>query len=203
MAKRTKVCARKCARIVGSRSRSKFTKGPGEGTDKRVKIVMKKKVKTEKQLQEIIYGRISSRKQIDQQGLSRQKAACAHIPLPGQGPGQRSKSKSKRMMKAEVISGSLDLDKRALLKSLLTGGPKRIYVESARAIARKAMVGEQAYQLGKKHGTEIIPADIPNLFTLNPKPSENFMRHVMLAVQAMPYNITCAILCNPKRNSLQ
>jgi len=127
---------------------------------------------------DLIYGRISSKKQEEQQGLARQRSACLAL-------ASGFRVQGKPLMKSEVISGSLSLEQRKVLQQMLTGPPKRIFVESARAISRNAMVGEQAYQLGKKHGVEIIPSDIPGLFTHHPKPGETFMRHVMLAVQEL------------------
>lgn len=119
---------------------------------------------------QFIYGRISSKKQQEQQGLARQKSACLALAT-----GFRVQGKP--LIKSEVISGSLSLDQRKVLKDLLSGSPKRVFVESARAISRNAM--------GKKHGVEFIPSDIPTLFTHHPKPGETFMRHVMLAVQEL------------------
>lgn len=100
---------------------------------------------------------------------------------------------------AEVISGSKPLEQRKILLDLLRGKmPEecsnlksikstnlKIFVESCRAIARDCMVGEQLYQVAKAHGVEIVPSDIPNLFTLHPTPAEAFTRRVFLALQEL------------------
>lgn len=96
---------------------------------------------------------------------------------------------------SEVISGSLPLQHRDTLMSLLSGkipgtttvDPRKllVFVESARAVARDAMVGEQLYQASKASGVRIIPADMPGLFNHNPSPAENFIRKIMMSVQEL------------------
>lgn len=162
-----------------ARAKAKVNRGPGPKTRSKVLGPRSKdkglQAKGSKAAPVYIYGRISSQKQVDQQGLSRQRSAC----LP------KAKKVGQPKMVSEVISGSLALEQRKMLQKLLTGAPKQVFVESARAIARNALVGEQAYQLAKQHAVQIIPSDIPNLFTHFPTPGETFMRHVMLAVQEL------------------
>lgn len=85
----------------------------------------------------------------------------------------------------DVVSGSLPLDARKSLTALLSGegGVKKVVVESARAIARSTMVGEQAFNLSKQTGVQIVAADSPDLFNHTPTPGQAFLRRVMLAVQ--------------------
>ena len=96
---------------------------------------------------------------------------------------------------SEIVSGSLPMERRRTLLDLLAGkvqgmgavNPRKlkVFVESARAIARDALVGEQLYQLSKKSGVQIVAADFPNLFTHTPSPAESFIRKVMLGVQEL------------------
>ena len=96
---------------------------------------------------------------------------------------------------SEVISGSLPLQQRDTLMNLLSGkipgassvDPRKllVFVESARAVARDAMVGEQLYLASKASGARIVPADMPNLFSHNPSPAENFIRKIMMSVQEL------------------
>ena len=85
----------------------------------------------------------------------------------------------------EVISGSVPLAKRDKFRSLIEGKHKvlKVFVESARAVARNALVAEEAWQLSKQNGVQIIPADLPFLFKHDASPGETFMRRVMLSVQ--------------------
>lgn len=85
----------------------------------------------------------------------------------------------------EVISGSVPLAKRDKFRSLIEGKHKvlKVFVESARAVARNALVAEEAWQLSKQNGVQIIPADLPFLFKHDASPGETFMRWVMLSVQ--------------------
>lgn len=93
---------------------------------------------------------------------------------------------------SEVTSGSLPADQRETLLALLSGqvpgmetvkpGNLKVFVESARAIARDANVAEQLYQRSKTAGVQIISADMPHLFCHQPSPAETFMRRVLLAV---------------------
>jgi DNA invertase Pin-like site-specific DNA recombinase len=85
----------------------------------------------------------------------------------------------------EVISGSLPLAKRDKFLNLINGKNKvlKVFVESARAVARSAIVAEDAWKLSKENEVQIIPADLPYLFKHDASPGETFMRWVMLSVQ--------------------
>ena len=85
----------------------------------------------------------------------------------------------------EVISGSLPLAKRNKFLNLINGKNKvlKVFVESARAVARSAIVAEDAWKLSKENGVQIIPADLPYLFRHDASPGETVMRRVMLSVQ--------------------
>ena len=133
----------------------------GTGTGKRQKV--------------FVYGRVSSKKQIDGTGFPRQKQAAL----------QRAKlvvGKGKFPTCNEVVSGTKPLDQRKVLGTLMSQKNIKIFVENARAIARTAKVGEDIYETAKERGIEIIADDIPNLFALKPRPVETFVRLVTLAV---------------------
>ena len=83
---------------------------------------------------------------------------------------------------AEVISGYVKYDQRATLKQILErklpGMPEErkrtvhVFVESVRALARNAMVGEEIYKQSKKN-INIIPQDYPTLFSHSETPTGN------------------------------
>lgn len=58
-----------------------------------------------------------------------------------------------------------------------------IVCESSRAIARRASANEEIYQLSRKKGVQIIPADVPTLYKHDATPAEAFMRKVVFVVQ--------------------
>ena len=60
---------------------------------------------------------------------------------------------------------------------------KEIYVESLRALGRKATVIEDIYEKAKQSGTKVVVADLPNAFETRASPAVNFQRRVMAAVQ--------------------
>ena len=107
-----------------------------------------------------VYGRVSSQKQLDQQGLNRQKSVC--LPL-----AKRAKPLGAPKVRSEVVSGSLPLEKRKMLQGLLTGCPKQVFVESARAIARSAVVGEQGTRWARSTASKSsqVTSPISSLFT--------------------------------------
>ena len=103
------------------------------------------------------YARTSTATNQDKAGLERQVEAC-------RGAAGLNKDQI-AMTVSEVISGGLPLAQRKTFMGLLTKpGVKKIFVESSRAVARDARVAEEVYQLSKKLGVQIIPADIPQLF---------------------------------------
>jgi DNA invertase Pin-like site-specific DNA recombinase len=126
-----------------------------------------------------VYTRTSSKANLGGASTARQRSV-AHAALAG--ASEQLKQHVENV--SEVVSGMLPLDQRTKLKELLDGQHvTKVFVESARAIARNAMVAEQAWQLSRDNGVEIIAADLPQLFKHNPNPGETLMRRVMLAVQ--------------------
>jgi hypothetical protein len=57
--------------------------------------------------------------------------------------------------------------------------PLRIFVESARAIARSATVAEEAWRLCRQSGHEVTCSDLPGLFKHDPGPGESLVRKVI------------------------
>jgi len=137
----------------------------------------------------VLYARTSSEGDKVQRSAARQ---FSHSSRAVKGAGKNVKVLKKV---SEVVSGSLPLQGRDTLMNLLSGkipgatsvDPRKllVFVESARAVARDAMVGEQLYQASKATGARIVPADMPNLFSHNPTPAENFIRKIMMSVQEL------------------
>jgi hypothetical protein len=87
---------------------------------------------------------------------------------------------------AEIISGSLPFERRRTLMELLEDpSVKVIAVESLRALARKTMVGEEIHQKAILHKKTIIPADMPDAFSLerSSMASNALSRRCVLAAQ--------------------
>jgi DNA invertase Pin-like site-specific DNA recombinase len=87
---------------------------------------------------------------------------------------------------AEIISGSLPFERRRTLTELLEDpSVKVIAVESLRALARKTMVGEEIHQKAILHKKTIIPADMPDAFSLevSSMASNALSRRCVLAAQ--------------------
>jgi 2-C-methyl-D-erythritol 4-phosphate cytidylyltransferase len=82
----------------------------------------------------------------------------------------------------ETISGMLPLKFRTKLAKLMDNASV-IVCESSRAIARKASVAEDLYQLAKERGVQIIASDLPDLYKHDCNPAESFMRKVIFASQ--------------------
>jgi len=126
-----------------------------------------------------VYTQTSSKANLGSSSAARQRKACqAALASLGEQLQNRVQCVS------ETVSGMLPLDKRDQLKELLNGAKVgKVFVESARAIARSAIVAEEAWQMSKTNGVEIVAADLPQLFKHNPNPGETLLRRVMLAVQ--------------------
>ena len=96
-------------------------------------------------------------------------------------------------MIAEVVSGSLPLDKRGQFTKLMEMGAAKnldkIYIESTRALARDADIAEAAYKTSKSMGVQIVPADLPDLCTHNPNAVQTFLRRVMFAMVELEKNL--------------
>jgi hypothetical protein len=87
---------------------------------------------------------------------------------------------------AEIISGSLPFTRRRTLAELLVDpSVKIIAVESLRALSRSTMVAEEIHQAAILHGKTIIPADMPDAFSLNrdAMASNNLSRRCVGAAQ--------------------
>jgi DNA invertase Pin-like site-specific DNA recombinase len=85
---------------------------------------------------------------------------------------------------AEIISGSLPFERRRTLTELLEDpSVKVIAVESLRALARKTIVAEEIHQKAILYKKTIIPADMPNAFSLekNAMASNDLSRRCVLA----------------------
>ena len=83
----------------------------------------------------------------------------------------------------ECISGMLPLTQRKQLQKLLNGEYDTVYVESLRALGRKASVIEEVYDKARETNTKLITVDMPGLLKLNASPTECFIRRVQAAVQ--------------------
>ena len=132
-----------------------------------------------------IYCRTSSKANRNSASTSRQKMAAKRLA-----DVQRSK-----VVKtiAEIVSGSLPLDQRSQFTKLMDMGAAdkldKIYFESTRAIARDADVAEAAYKTSKHIGVQLVPADLPELCTLNPNAVQTFLRRVMFAMVELEKNL--------------
>ena len=131
-----------------------------------------------KKLGAAAYGRTSSKANAHGSSTTRQmKAAKATAKALGI-------KKVKEV--CEVLSGSLPLPARKMILDLIETHDC-VLVESARALARDADVGEQIYKAAKRAGTKLIASDMPTLLKNDPSPTETFLRRVMWAgrIEAM------------------
>ena len=140
------------------------------------KLKSMKVMKSMKATTKVIYSRTSSKSNVNGSTHQRQAQAVASC---------LSKKDQKDLEKVtECISGTLPLDQRGKLLSLLNGSYKDIYVESLRALARKSSVLEEVHEQAKKTGTSIHVADAggSDLFKGNGSPAQHFQRRVLSAV---------------------
>lgn len=95
---------------------------------------------------------------------------------------------------AEIVSGSLPLDKREafqqFLKRCYKKGVNKVFVESSRTVSRDAMVAEKFFQLSKEIGVTIVPADVPSLYEHDPNPAQKFLRRVIMAYTELEKDLT-------------
>ena len=120
--------------------------------------------------------------------------------VPGQGKFRSAfrlqKSKACRFTRQlQVISGYVKYDQRAILKQILErklpGMPEErkrtvhVFVESVRALARNAMVGEEIYKQSKKNNINIPPQDYATLFSHSDTPTGNFIRKLICSLQEL------------------
>jgi len=126
---------------------------------------------------EIIYSRTSSKKNSTKlsSSLDRQVSTTKKLLKPGK----------KAKVVCEVKSGCLPIHQRPKLAKLLEPDSRvaKIFCESARAIARDAAVQEEVWRRCQEAGIQIVAADSPQLFKLNPTPGESLLRRVMGVVQ--------------------
>ncbi|CAE7241929.1 unnamed protein product [Symbiodinium natans] len=124
-----------------------------------------------------VYSRTSSKTNISGDSTGRQmRAGLAAAKSSGCTPVSL-----KRV--SECISGMLPLPQRKKLHALLDGSYSHVYVESLRALGRKASGIEEVYEAAKKTKTNVVVADLPCVFSLSATPAEAFQRRVMAAVQ--------------------
>ncbi|CAE8632280.1 unnamed protein product [Polarella glacialis] len=132
-----------------------------------------------------VYSRVSTKTNAKRGGVQRQSDASLHAC--------RQQSLKVALSVAEVVSGSLPLDKRGVFQKLLHDckekNIKKLFVESTRAVARDANVTEALFQLSKKLGVSIIPSDVPDLFVHNPNPAQKFLRRVIAAATELEKNL--------------
>ena len=130
--------------------------------------------KAQKKMRAAIYTRISTKTNEKKSGTHRQLKSCQSKAKDDGVQVTRSVS--------QVVSGSLPASHRVAFNELMDRTDlNKIYVESVRALARDAMVAEHYYQMSKRTGKEIIPADMPNLFKHDENPAEKFARRTMCA----------------------
>lgn len=98
--------------------------------------------------------------------------------------GKMGVSKNDVERTKETISGTTPLVQRCKLSKLMES-VSAIYVESARAIARKTSIGEEIFEEAAKKGVKIICGDHPTLFKSPASPIESFIRKVMFAMNEM------------------
>ena len=143
---------------------------------------MQKPQNKTKKAKAAFYARTSTKTNLLGDSQGRQlRASLAHAQADG-GKGSQKKSIDKV---TECISGMLPLAERRKLLSLLDGSYKTIYVESLRALGRKASVIDDIYERAKETRTEIAIADMPGLMKLDASPTERFQLRVVAAVQEL------------------
>ena len=83
---------------------------------------------------------------------------------------------------SDCISGMLPVHRRQRLVDIITSGQfKAVFVESTRALSRKASVAEDLAIIANQHGVKLIPGDFPSLFNAD-SPVDCLVRRVMFAV---------------------
>ena len=83
---------------------------------------------------------------------------------------------------SDCISGMLPVHRRQRLVDIITSGQfQAVFVESTRALSRKASVAEDLAIIANQYGVKLIPGDFPSLFTSD-SPVDCLVRRVMFAV---------------------
>ena len=134
----------------------------------------------------VVYTRTSSDGKKVTGSVKRQSTAA--------GAAAKKEAADVKLKVSEIISGSLPYEQRKELRGLLErthpklssqdGTTKvKVFLESARALARSQLVAEQAYAVSKKNNVELACQDVPHLFTHDPTPAQSFLRKIHCAAQ--------------------
>ena len=103
-----------------------------------------------------------------------------------------------------MVSGSLPAEQRDTFQKLLKDGRfKKIYVESSRAVARSSSTAEQLFQASVKHGVQIVPADLPDLYKHNATPMEKCVRRIVFATTELERDLIVQRLQDGIKRKLQ
>lgn len=113
-------------------------------------------------------------------------SASAEASKPRQVAAARARAKAagEKIVKtvSEVISGTLPLHRRKQFMELLDNTHiSKIYVESARAVARSSKVAQDVFEQSVAKKVQIVPADLPDLFKHDQTPIEKYVRHIIFA----------------------
>ena len=124
-----------------------------------------------------IYARVSAKANAESSSVDRQRASCRETC--------KKAHMSVALSVAEVVSGSLPMDKRANIMSLLgeckRKGIKHIVVENSRALSRSASSAEHMFQASQAAGVQIVASFVPELYSHNSNPAQRFLRRVICA----------------------
>ena len=131
----------------------------------------------------VAYARVSTKANQEKGGVDRQVRAC-QAAAAGRGA---------RIAKtvAEVVSGSLPLAARTTFMQLLEDeNVDTVYCESARAVARDALVAEQIFEEARARNVKIVTADMPGVFEANAGPMEKFLRRTIFTYTELEKDLT-------------
>jgi DNA invertase Pin-like site-specific DNA recombinase len=146
---------------------------------------------SKKQHRVIVYTRTSSKKSEVKLGVSRMRQEAAARSVVKSRKGSQRPTATVH----ETVSGCAPLAVRKKLAALLSSKPgTEIVVESARALARDAMLAEEVWRRAKQAGIHITCSDLPDLLKHNPNAAESLMRKVVFAVQEFDRDVLCARL---------
>jgi DNA invertase Pin-like site-specific DNA recombinase len=155
-----------------------------------------------KQRKVVIYARTSSKKSNEKLSVSqrRQRQTCESLVRQWLPPAHHQKA---IQCVSDVCSGTLPLSQRKGLCGLFDNKECLVYMESARALARKASVAEDIWLKSKDAGVQLEAADLPGLLKHNPTPAEGFMRRVMFAMYEFERDLIVARLANGLKQKLE
>ena len=133
-----------------------------------------------------IYTRTSSKTNFAGSSSRRQVGAAV------QALAQMTKSKVKQddiTVVSDCISGLLPVDRRTRLVDHIESKEfEAIFVESSRALARKASVTDDLAAMAEEHGVKLILADIPSLLTTD-EPMERMVNRIQTAIWEFEWDI--------------